>query len=118
MIVFNFYDLDSQGGTLHQSKKNLKAKVSIVDTPGALQEELVEWLKSANLVIVPTRTTSRDIEPLQRMRKIISVNTKAPVLYVLNCCTRWTASRDFLTGFRDQVDEKYIITIPQSESFV
>ena len=118
-IPYSFYDLDNQGGTLHKSKKNAKAKVAIVDTPGALQEQMAEWMKEADLIVIPTRTTSRDIEPLQRMRQIVEVNTKAPVLYVLNCWTRWTASRDFLLWFKGQVGENVpVITLPQSEQFV
>lgn len=118
-IAYNFYDFDNQGGTIHEPKKVAKAKVTIIDTPGALQEQLKDWVKDADLVVIPTRTTSRDIEPLQRMRQIVQANTKAPVLYVLNCWTRWTASRDFLEWLQGQVGEDApIITIPQSEQFV
>ena len=118
-IPFSFYDLDNQGGTLHQTKKDKKARITLIDTPGALQGQVVEWMKGADLIIVPTRTTSRDIEPLQRMREIINANTKAPVLYVLNCWTRWTASKSFLAWLTEQIGEDApVITIPQSEQFV
>ena len=118
-IPYSFFDLDNQGGTLHESTKNPEAKVSIVDTPGALQGQLQTWIKEADLIIIPTRTTSKDIEPLRRMRKIITANTKAPVLYVLNCFTRWTASRDFLEWLQKEVGEDApIVTLPQSEQFV
>ncbi|MBR1439260.1 MAG: P-loop NTPase [Synergistaceae bacterium] len=42
-ISYNFYDLDSQGGTVHKNSKSDNALVSIIDTPGALQEQLAQW---------------------------------------------------------------------------
>ena len=35
----SFYDLDGQGGTLHETKEVESAETSVVDTPGALQRE-------------------------------------------------------------------------------
>ena len=70
-IPVSFYDLDAQGGTLHRTREADGAQVAVVDTPGALQEALSEWLKEADVVVSPTRTTSRDIEPLMRMRKAV-----------------------------------------------
>lgn len=70
-IPVSFYDLDAQGGTLHRTREADGAQVAVVDTPGALQEALSEWLKEADVVVIPTRTTSRDIEPLMRMRKAV-----------------------------------------------
>ena len=67
----SFYDLDTQGGTLHKTHEADGAQVAVVDTPGALQEGLADWLKEADVVVIPTRTTSRDIEPLMRMRKAV-----------------------------------------------
>ena len=39
-IPVSFYDLDAQGGTLHQTNEVKDAEVAVVDTPGALQEAL------------------------------------------------------------------------------
>ncbi len=72
--VYNFYDLDSQGGTIHRTNKNVNALVSVIDTPGALNEQMALWISSADLIIVPTRTTSKDIEPLKRMIEIVNRN--------------------------------------------
>ena len=76
-IPVSFYDLDTQGGTLHETHEADGAQVAVVDTPGALQEGLADWLKEADVVVIPTRTTSRDIERLMRMRKAVFKNGHA-----------------------------------------
>ena len=83
-IPVSFYDLDTQGGTLHETHEADGAQVAVVDTPGALQEGLADWLKEADVVVIPTRTTSRDIEPLMRMRKAVFKNSRAKIVYVMN----------------------------------
>lgn len=115
-----FLDLDNQGGTIHKTNPNEEAKVVIIDTPGALQTQLKDWLADADVVIIPTRTTSRDIEPLQRMQRAVqtSVKPSTPVLYVLNGWNRWRASSDFLVWFMAQVKPESIVKLPQSEQFV
>ena len=83
-IPVSFYDLDAQGGTLHRTQEADGAEVAVVDTPGALQEALSEWLREADVVVIPTRTTSRDIEPLMRMRKAVFKHSRAKIVYVMN----------------------------------
>ena len=115
----SFYDLDSQGGTIHKTNEVADADVAIVDTPGALQSQLTEYMKAADVIIVPTRTTSRDIEPLQRMQAAVKANApKAKVVYVLNAWNRWRASRDFSDWFMQNNDVAMIAKIPQSEAIV
>ena len=99
-IPVSFYDLDTQGGTLHKPHEADGAQVAVVDTPGALQEALSDWLKEADVVVIPTRTTSRDIEPLMRMRKAVFKNGRAKIVYVMNGWNRFKASRDFMGGSR------------------
>lgn len=98
-IPVSFYDLDTQGGTLHETHEADAAQVAVVDTPGALQEGLADWLKEADVVVIPTRTTSRDIEPLMRMRKAVFKNSHAKIVYVMNGWNRFKASRDFMEWF-------------------
>lgn len=119
-IPMNFYDLDSQGGTIHKSSKVEGAEVSVIDTPGALQAQLKDWLADADIIVIPTRTTSRDIEPLQRMQRAVqaSVGPGVPVLYVLNSWNRWRASGDFLEWFRRSNADAPVYKLPQSEQFV
>lgn len=112
-----FYDLDSQGGTIHKTSTPDGAQVAVVDTAGSLREELKDILGSADLIVVPTRPTSRDIEPLRRTQKIIrAAAPRTPTLYVLNGWNRHRASRDFLDWFMTEVGAIY--QIPQSELIV
>ena len=119
-IPVAFLDLDVQGGTIHKTDKNPAAEAAVIDTPGALQPELPDWLAEADAVVVPMRTTSRDIEPVWRMRKAIEAAGKeGKVVYVLNGWTRFKASADFLLWFRGAFgDDVNICTLPQSELFI
>lgn len=114
----SFYDLDAQGGTLHVTHEVKDAKVAVVDTPGALQEALPEWLKAADVVVIPTRTTSRDIESLMRMRKAVFKHSRAKIVYVMNGWNRFKASRDFMDWFKGLAGEQTVVKLPQSEAFV
>lgn len=126
-----FYDLDRQGGTLHPTVQNENAEVTVIDTPGALQTDVAEWIKAADLVIIPTRASTRDIPPFQRMIAAVDKNQSknCRTLYVINAFNRYTASRDFLTWLknmrqsgqppftkRGSADD--ICFLPQAEAFV
>ena len=117
-IPVSFYDLDAQGGTLHRTQEADGAEVAVVDTPGALQEALSEWLREADVVVIPTRTTSRDIEPLMRMRKAVFKHSRAKIVYVMNGWNRFKASRDFMEWFGGLAGDQTVVTLPQSEAFV
>ena len=108
----------AQGGTLHATHEAEGAEVAVVDTPGALQEALSDWLKEANVVVIPTRTTSRDIEPLMRMRKAVFKHSRAKIVYVMNGWNRFKASRDFMEWFEGLAGDQTVVTLPQSEAFV
>lgn len=118
-IPVSFLDLDAQGGTIHQTSQRDDAEVSIIDTPGALQQELKDWIAAADIIVIPTRTTSRDIEPLLRMKKAVEAAGKSDrTLYVLNGWNRWRASSDFLEWFRSVSRRAVVHVLPQSEQFV
>lgn len=119
-IPLSFYDLDSQGGTLHRTAKRPDAKVAVVDTPGALQAQMKDWVAESDIVVIPTRTTARDIEPLVRMRQVVAANARpgVPVVYVLNGWNRWRASSDFKEWLQGQAKGLVLYALPQSEQFV
>lgn len=103
-IKFNLYDLDQQGSLTHEAREIDDAAVAIVDTPGALQDDLTKWIDAADMVIVPTLMTRKDLVPLERMIKILeSFEGKKPILYVLNMYDRTNMTKDFNTWF----DENY-----------
>ena len=91
-IPVSFYDLDAQGGTLHCTRE-------------------------ADVVVIPTRTTSRDIEPLMRMRKAVFKHSRAKIVYVMNGWNRFKASRDFMEWFEGLAGDQTVATLPQSEAF-
>lgn len=92
-ITVSFYDLDTQGGTLHKTHEADGAQVAVVDT-------------------------SRDIEPLMRMRKAVFKNSRAKIVYVMNGWNRFKASRDFMEWFEGLAGDQTVATLPQSEAFV
>lgn len=119
-IPVSFVDMDAQGGTIHKTVQQEEAEVTVIDTPGALQSQLKDWLSAADIIIIPTRTTSRDIEPLMRMQRAVKASAKhdVPVVYVLNGWNRWRASSDFFEWFQQAMGNAIIYKLPQSEQFV
>lgn len=116
-IPTSFYDLDGQGGVMHETYEDPKAKVTILDTPGALQTDLNDILKSdsLSLVIIPTKTTMMDVKPLQRMISIVS-NVKCPVVYVEMMWNRFTTAASFDEWLIEETGKKSaILRIAQSE---
>lgn len=115
-----FLDLDAQGGVCHETYQPDSPNVTIIDTPGALQAEMRDWLRAADAIVIPTRPTSRDIEPLQRMMEAVAAaGRETPVVYVLNGFNRFRASSDFLEWFRAAAGKgAKIAKLPQSEMFV
>lgn len=111
-IKINFYDLDQQGGTLHQTQESEDAAVSIIDTPGALMSELPEWIKAADMIIIPTLMSNRDAAPLERMLQIVKKNKRAktPVLVIMNRWDRCNITKDFA--------EWFVTRFPDSKSAV
>lgn len=117
-IPIEFYDLDEQGGTLHHTRQDANAQVAIVDTPGALQEAFSTWLQQADLVVLPVRPTSRDIEPLYRMLHSLESFPELPVCLVVNGWNRFKASTDFVSWLKDNLPSQQFCILPQSEAFV
>lgn len=115
----NFYDLDSQGGTLHETTEYENAEYAVVDTPGALQRQLGDWMKESDLIVTPTRASLRDIPPLQTtLQKAHEVCPTTPVIVVINGWNRYRAAHDFEEWLKEEYPEITIGRVSQSESFV
>lgn len=118
-LPYNLYDLDGQGGLIHTESDNTdNADYYVVDTPGQLTENVLETIKTADIIIVPTRASIKEIEPLQRTLDIIknSKKKKAVVIMVLNGWNQYTTYNQF----EDWLHREYpqfdkMITLPQSE---
>lgn len=117
-LPFNFYDLDGQGGLIHTQSENPNAKYNIVDTPGQLTEDIANCIKESDLIIVPTRASIKEMEPLERTLDLIkSVKKKnCVVIIVLNGWNRFTTYNQFEAWLAETYPEfDKIVTMPQSE---
>ena len=113
-----FFDLDSQGGTLHETSPaevTAGAVVAVVDTPGALQKDLDAWLTEADVIVIPTRTSHREIEPLARMIDALDRHPGKKVVFVLNEFNRFKVSSEFREWLKTIRDEKTILTLKHFE---
>ena len=99
-IQFNLFDLDKQGSLTHETREVKDAAVTIVDTPGSLQGEIREWIEAADMIIVPTLMTRKDLAPLELMIEILQpYEGKKSILYVLNEWDRTNMTKDFMNWF-------------------
>lgn len=117
-IPYSFYDLDGQGGLIHEEVENKKAQYNIVDTPGQLTEDIGNCIKESDIIIVPTRASIKEMAPLERTLDLIksSKKKKAAVIMVLNGWNRYTTYSQFESWLHDEYPEfNKIITLPQSE---
>ena len=116
-IPCSFYDLDGQGGVIHETSEDPKAKVAVIDTPGALQQDMYKWIAAADLIIIPTKTTMMDVKPLKRMLDLVQ-DVKCPVIIVEMMWNRFTTAASFDEWLISAVGKKMpILRIPQSEQF-
>ena len=117
---YNYYNLDSQGGSYHKTVERDDAVISIVDTPGYISDELPAWIKGADLVVIPTRASMRDQEPFERTREAVHTHAPdLPVIIAVNQWNRYTANRNFVDWLEDTLtDNERMIMIPASESIL
>lgn len=119
-VKISIYDLDQQGGLIHETKEDPDAAVAIVDTPGALQGEMRKWIEDADLVIIPTLMSNRDAAPLERMIQIVKAAKKdtSKVLFVFN---KWnnnfTIAKDFSKWFSIRYPEFQTAVLCESTAF-
>ena len=106
---YNFYDLDPQGGSIVEQSENKNAVITVVDTPGALTDNTADWIKNADVVVIPTRASYMDIPSLNCVLEMVQVYGKenVAVVIVINQWTLWTSSR----YFRDWMVERRFCSI-------
>ena len=112
--------MDEQGSAIHKTNDNPDAEVRVVDTPGALQENLIKWIEEANMVIVPTMMSNRDTAPLERMIQILAPYEAQgkPVLYVFNKWNgRFNIVKDFITWFQEKYPNLHTAVLCDSTQF-
>ena len=95
----SFLDLDQQGGAIHETKNKPGAEILIIDTPGALQENMMEWIKEADIVVIPTNCNRYDMVPLQRMLEMASEFDQSKFIIVFNRWNRCLGTAEFINWF-------------------
>lgn len=116
-IIFNVIDLDCQGGLIHDAaKENPDAQVTVVDTPGAMQKDLAEYMKQADLIIIPTLMSSRDMIPLERMIKMAKPYMKKTI-FILNRWNRYNITKDFTNWMESKYPECKTAVLSDSTAF-
>lgn len=117
-IPYNFIDLDDQGSAIHETKEDPDSKIQIVDTPGALQPEMLKWIDAADFIIVPTMLSFSDKKPLERMIKILEpYKAKKPTLFVFNAWTRFNISKDFINWFNNVYPDLKTAIVAETTAF-
>ena len=117
-IPYSFFDLDEQGSAIHKTVDDPEAEVRIVDTPGSLQENLLEWIDGSDFIIVPTMMSNRDAAPLDRMIRILTpYESQKPVLYVLNRWNRYNITRDFINWFQTKYPALHTAILSDTTAF-
>lgn len=118
-VPYCFYDLDDQGGTLHESVEMDNADVSIIDTPGSLQGEMGEWVKDADVVIIPMRPRVTDMPATETTIDLVKRNAPdTPIVYVVNGTNRFKVTKKFMEFFKEEHKDEPIYCLLQSEAFV
>lgn len=116
-----FVDLDEQQTSIHEDSSAGKenADVWVIDTPGALSNHIENWIADADVVVVPTNPSARDIPMLlETLENVRTYGRNVHLVIVINRFTRYTASQQFLDVVQKVREEGEIITtIPQSEVF-
>lgn len=95
----SFTDLDQQGSAVHETKIVEDCDIEIIDTPGALQEEMQQWIEAADVVVIPTNCNRHDMIPLERMMAIASKYDKSKFIIVFNRWNRFTGTAEFINWF-------------------
>lgn len=90
----------------------------MVDTPGVLADNLKDIVSGADVVVIPVRPTPNDIEPFTRTVSIVSKNTNAPVVIVVNGWNRFRMCASFTEWLGKKSWAKHVVKVPQSEAIV
>ena len=117
---FSFYNLDPQGGCCIEPREDDNAEVAVIDTPGFLSDKTADWVKAADIILIPVKASGKDIPAFNRTLDAAMTNKKkdAKVIVVVNQWTRHTASRDFYDWLIGSGFDITVSRMPQSELFL
>lgn len=111
-----FYDLDGQGGTLHENMTPPDdPEVAVIDTPGALQKDMDKWIQESDVIVVPTRTYHNEIKPLMRIITALDRHPDKKVLFVLNEFNGYKVASTFREWIHTMKSESQVVTLKHYE---
>ena len=116
-MPYTFRDYDMQGGGNHLPVESDDPALIIIDTPGALQPNLNEWIKDADLILIPTLMTKSCMEPLDRMLEILRPWKRMgkEVVVVMNQWNRFTACADFEEWYFSKYPHTRTVILSESD---
>lgn len=117
-IIYSLYDLDQQGSLTHEAIENEDAAVAFVDTPGALQADMSKWIEAADMIIIPTLMTRKDLAPLERMIEIMEpYKGQKEILFILNEWDRTNMTKDFCGWFEEKYPDCKNMVLARTTAF-
>lgn len=97
-VAYAFIDLDGQGSGLHGTSDeggDDAVEVAVVDTPGAITDQLRVALTEADAVVVPVRPSVDDLGPTERTLGIVEEVAPDVVGVLTVGRTRFLETREF-----------------------
>lgn len=95
--------------------------IAVLDTPGHLGNRFDLLVAVSDVIIIPTRPTAANVEPLCRVVSLVRAATDVPVLIVVDGWNRHSACEVWMAWLakwiRDEdIDGHDVFIIPQSEA--
>ena len=87
-------------------------------SPGVLTDNLSDLVSGADVIVIPVRPTPNDIEPFTRTVSIVTKNTNAPLVIVVNGTNRFRMCASFMAWLEKKPWAKNVVKVPQSEAIV
>ena len=83
-----------------------------------LTDNLSDLVSGADVIVIPVRPTPNDIEPFTRTVSIVTKNTNAPLVIVVNGTNRFRMCASFMAWLEKKPWAKNFVKVPQSEAIV
>jgi chromosome partitioning protein len=94
------------------------ASVQVIDTPGALQPGLKDWINDADYVIIPTLMSTSDFQPLENTLEVYNkCEKKPPLLVVFNRWDRTNNTKEYIEAFEEIHPEINTVVVSETVAF-
>lgn len=114
-----FVSTDPQGGSVHEVCDDPDyaegCDFQIVDTAGALKDEMGDWCRAADAILIPMLPSTRDIEPTMRTLDVAKESgTGASVCLIVNNFYAFGKMDRQLVEFLDSQSIPVIAKVPRA----